>query len=928
MRKISSSNCWWYSGLKCFSFFMVILGVLSSYTYPASSSSPNLSAELRPFTVHGKLGLTDAIKVSVAKGTYETLIEGALSQTIALPVSESETISLNLERFEVVIPGARFLIGSTTSKIAAPVPEVVLFRGKVSGDNISHAYFSLTSNGYSTGYVTHNGATYYIAHKPGQDFSTITKEASGAELPPFVNLCGVGDGAIEGLKSTPTSRGPADSPRGPRVAEIGFDADQKYYNIFGNLVDAQNYLVQLLGAVSDIYMRDVNVKLMISFMRIWSSGGEPFDQNNLDSFRQYWNNNEDTSGLDIIHLVTSRRDLGFGGIAYVSAYCSDSRYSISGYINGSFPTPAGAPSIGNWDLIVMAHEMGHNFGTLHTHDIAQYDPLIDSCAQGYPSRGTIMSYCHIHPGYTSNIDVIFPSRVQAVIETDVVGGSACFWFDCNGNGINDSIDIASSASADINSNNIPDECEDCNGNGIFDNIDIAGPSNDVNSNGIPDECEADCDGNGVPDEWEANIVNDQNGNNILDECEPDCNHNGTADFIEIAAGTLEDFDHNNIPDMCQDCNNNSITDWRDLEREFNLYVADRNGGIHEYHAKSGVPIQTLNSSTIFYDVVVGDDRMLYGTADQSEILKINPNTGSSSVFWDSHTTGIRALTFGPDGNLYVANFNQDLVRKVNGSTGADMGIFVTAASGGLDGPSALTFGPNGNLFVASENNNSVKEYSGVNGLLVSQFVLSGDGGLAVPRGLTFKQDGNLLVTSFNTSRVYEYNGTNGDFVKQFNDENNPANPWGITIGPNGDVFTVRTADQSYQVYENLASVGRYYRSFVRRDLNLVSPAGLAFMPVSQYDCDGNYILDACEGPSSSCCCIGNRGDVNGDAADANILDLTFVVDFIFRGSGNSGPCISESDVNGDGSLTPNILDLTYLVDRIFRGGPMPGLCAK
>ena len=75
------------------------------------------------------------------------------------------------------------------------------------------------------------------------------------------------------------------------------------------------------------------------------------------------------------------------------------------------------------------------------------------------------------------------------------------------------------------------------------------------------------------------------------------------------------------------------------------------------------------------------------------------------------------------------------------------------------------------------------------------------------------------------------------------------------------------------------------------------------------------------------CCIGTRGDVNGDGEDANILDLTFVVDYIFRGSGDPGSCQDESDVNSDGDPTsPNILDLTFLVDDIFRGGPSPGPC--
>ncbi|MCH7691770.1 MAG: hypothetical protein IIA17_12110, partial [candidate division Zixibacteria bacterium] len=85
----------------------------------------------------------------------------------------------------------------------------------------------------------------------------------------------------------------------------------------------------------------------------------------------------------------------------------------------------------------------------------------------------------------------------------------------------------------------------------------------------------------------------------------------------------------------------------------------------------------------------------------------------------------------------------------------------------------------------------------------------------------------------------------------------------------------------------------------------------------QADTDNDGIGDAC-------CCNGNLGDVNNDGDDANILDLTYLVDHIFRG-GSTADCPAESDLNADGE-SGNILDLTYLVDFIFRGGPVPPAC--
>lgn len=66
--------------------------------------------------------------------------------------------------------------------------------------------------------------------------------------------------------------------------------------------------------------------------------------------------------------------------------------------------------------------------------------------------------------------------------------------DCNGNGIEDSDEIANGTVMDCNLNGIPDVCLslelDCNSNSLVDECEIAdGVTPDINGNGIPDDCE-------------------------------------------------------------------------------------------------------------------------------------------------------------------------------------------------------------------------------------------------------------------------------------------------------------------------------------------------------------------------------------------------------------------------------------------------------
>jgi hypothetical protein len=72
------------------------------------------------------------------------------------------------------------------------------------------------------------------------------------------------------------------------------------------------------------------------------------------------------------------------------------------------------------------------------------------------------------------------------------------------------------------------------------------------------------------------------------------------------------------------------------------------------------------------------------------------------------------------------------------------------------------------------------------------------------------------------------------------------------------------------------------------------------------------------------CCVGIRGNINGDAGQAiDISDLVYLVDYMFT-NGPEPPCMDEANVNGFGDI--DISDLVYLVDYMFLDGPAPAAC--
>jgi hypothetical protein len=329
-----------------------------------------------------------------------------------------------LAPFDVMAAGAEVVVAGADGQTPADLGGLRLWRGTVEGEADSSVFVAASSH-FTNGYVR-IGSDIDILSSGGHEGDVWLTDA--AMLPTSVfEVPGCEIRTIDGHDPRPRrgeSTWRVGDPEPPcRVAMLAVDTDWEFSErLFGGDANAAAaYAVSLAGGISEIYTENVNVRMQLSFLRVWSSDVDPYNPNSgtdmLDQFRNEWRDNMDDVERNIAHMLTGRTNLPYGGVAWLSVICNFNHgYGVSGYLNGYFPYPLEDNNPNNWDLVVMAHELGHNFGTLHTHD--GYTPPIDNCGNGDctgAEDGTIMSYCHTCAGGISNIRLGFHDRVKEVI---------------------------------------------------------------------------------------------------------------------------------------------------------------------------------------------------------------------------------------------------------------------------------------------------------------------------------------------------------------------------------------------------------------------------------------------------------------------------------------------------------------------------------
>ncbi|HEY3249718.1 MAG TPA: M12 family metallo-peptidase [Ignavibacteria bacterium] len=410
---------------------LISVNVLSQSSYNLLFSVNGEKTSSQPEWV--KNSVEGAVILNIDKNQLQQIISRKENKiNISFPFAVNRTTELILERFDITDANTKIVSGTAKGDVPISLKDkLVSYMGKVEG--INNSLVSVTfSNDRIVGLVN-SGNDIYVLGKLSETSTTseyILYQTSRLKTERHFN-CGSDAFEIpERIRQLQNSISGNFSPASSNLlrADIAVESDYETFTRFGTVQNTSTYLLSLMSTVSAVYVRDINVRLVVTYLRVWTDINDPYTGTTsnalLNEFRNYWNANMQGTPRTIAHYITTRPG-NLGGIAWLNVLCANLAggygYAFSN-IDGVFNN---LPAY-SWDVMVVSHETGHNFGSPHTHNCGWPGGPIDSCyaTEGgcytgppIPRIGTIMSYCHLN-GSISLVQGFGP------LPTDLIRNSA------------------------------------------------------------------------------------------------------------------------------------------------------------------------------------------------------------------------------------------------------------------------------------------------------------------------------------------------------------------------------------------------------------------------------------------------------------------------------------------------------------------------
>ncbi len=349
-------------------------------------------------------------------------------ENISLKIPYVEGFNYELELTRVSVRTSDFTMFSLdkNTKEHKLSDEGLHFRGIVKGINKSWAAISIFKDNV-IGLIATETGNYVLGaikdeNKEFTDNYMLYNDEDLLKLNSF--RCGVDekeDQFVRNYKNPQANHNNFDVDRSIDTVGIYFEADYQMYedNNF-NQNTLANFIYGMFNQVATIYQNE-SLPIKISGIGFWAQP-DPYinDTDSYDILQKFGYNKQDNFDGDLAQLLSTGHNNALGGIAWINVLCApynaqdySGRFSFCNIEDNYHPYP-----VYSWTVMVVAHEMGHNFGSYHTHAChwptgfgigpidtcvvtAENSNFFYGCVPIYPQNGcvrpklgSIMSYCH------------------------------------------------------------------------------------------------------------------------------------------------------------------------------------------------------------------------------------------------------------------------------------------------------------------------------------------------------------------------------------------------------------------------------------------------------------------------------------------------------------------------------------------------------
>jgi len=306
-----------------------------------------------------------------------------------------QTNQLLLTRHEILKEDSR-VVDQDYNDLNVEV-NALFYRGTIQGKPYSFVVVSIFEDEIRIVFSDSNGnfrysktnAQLYVAHR----------DTDLINVPEF--SCGIKDTDIrereDNIDDSGVSRS-SSSNTSCQYVEIFFECDFHFRNTMGSNTAVLNQVHAIFNEVKTIYFNEY-LPIIISDILIWNTN-DPYSNVNvcsnegegiffglLEAFKDFRDSNY-TGRL--AHLLTTKSVSGCGGQAWLDVICSNNnQYDFSNINNQGVPS---FPEY-SWNVYVVAHELGHNFGSRHTQWCGWNGGPIDNCATQENNSGVACSSC-------------------------------------------------------------------------------------------------------------------------------------------------------------------------------------------------------------------------------------------------------------------------------------------------------------------------------------------------------------------------------------------------------------------------------------------------------------------------------------------------------------------------------------------------------